>query len=56
MFNTHTAAVLVNSGTGFHFGLIPIQAVKSNTNKSPAHMKKEYWKPAAAHGFQTIGT
>ncbi|WP_207439731.1 hypothetical protein [Bacillus sp. SD075] len=46
MFNAHTAVELVTSGTGFRFGRIPIQAVRPKTNKSPAHMKKEYWKPA----------
>ncbi|CAH0278805.1 hypothetical protein SRABI84_03850 [Peribacillus simplex] len=51
MFNAHTAVVLDTSGTRFRFGRIPIQAVRPKTNKSPAHMKKEYWKPAAAHGF-----
>jgi hypothetical protein len=51
MFNAPTAVVLDTSGTGFRFGRIPIQAVRPKKNKSTAHMKKEYWKPAAAHGF-----
>lgn len=41
MFNAHTAVVLDNSGAGFRFGRIPIQAVSPKTNKSHAHMKKE---------------
>ncbi|PEZ77282.1 hypothetical protein CN380_19830 [Bacillus sp. AFS017274] len=51
MFNAHTAVVLDTSGTGFRFGRFPIQAVRQKTNKSPALMKKEYWKLAAEHGF-----
>ncbi|CAH0230561.1 hypothetical protein ACQJ0M_05835 [Peribacillus simplex] len=51
MFNAPTAVVLDTSGTGFRFGRIPIQAVRPKKNKGTAHMKKEYWKPAAAHGF-----
>ncbi|SIQ97389.1 hypothetical protein SAMN05878482_102673 [Peribacillus simplex] len=54
MFNAHTAVVLDTSGTGILFGRIPIEAVRPKTNKSPAHMKKEYGKPAAAHGFPSL--
>ncbi|MFE4811174.1 hypothetical protein ACFQ9Y_08435 [Peribacillus simplex] len=38
MFNDHTAVVLDTSGTGFRFGRFPIQAVRTKTDKSPAHI------------------
>ncbi|MGG0410358.1 hypothetical protein [Peribacillus simplex] len=48
MFNAHTAAIPANSGIYFVSAVFRIQAVSPKTNKSPAHMKKEEWKPAAA--------